>query len=278
MKKRVLLLLTTLAFIMGVMPFGAHAAASMESFAEVSAPSSDDMVTSTTWNYETAWGLTDPVGEWHIDDFTEARYNQNQAGMFMDNDNAVAILEFKDSDLEGVEVISEIVFADLYTIDGLGDQGATTATPEDFERIRLVYSDDAQNWTEATYTVAYHKQAGEIPTSQGGTKHLDLYWHLILDTPVKAKYWAINTSESTAWDAHTPTFGIFLRFEQFYGVRGVAGATEAPATTEVPATTEAEETTGMGAPSTADMGIVAAVLAVAIAGAGAVLCLIKKRA
>ncbi len=273
MKKQIMTVMAVLAMVSAVLPFGISAVATMDGFTEVSAPSADDMVTSTTWNFETAWGLTDPVGEWHIDDFTEARYNQNQTGMFMDNNNAVAILEFKDSDLEGVEVISEIVFADLYTVDGQGDQGVTTATPEDFDRIRLVYSNDAESWTEASYTVAYHKQAGEVPTAQGGTKHLDLYWHLILDTPVKAKYWAINTSESTAWDAGTPTFGVFLRYEQFYGVKGSA----ASVTTEIASTTDTADTTGMGAPSTADAGILAAVLAVGIAATGVVLCLMKKR-
>jgi len=247
MKKRLTALVCIALLTCSLVSLGVGASGSpIDAFTEVSAPAEGDMITSTTWNFYTAWGLEDPVGSWHIDDFTEARYNQNQSGMYLDNNNAVTILEFKDSDLEGVEAIGQIVFTDLYTVSGDGF-GMTEVSPSDFERLTLVYSNDFETWQEAPFTVTYHNAAETISGAGGQQYSVDLFWHLNLETPVLAKYWALNTSESAAWDAtgHKPEFGIYMDWKHYYGVKAAAAddvqtSTEAATTDAV--TTEMQET------------------------------------
>ncbi len=249
MKKLSFLLVTLMLLTALVSSFsiGVGAAGALDAFTEVAPPAEDAKLLSTTWNYTTLKHIESMVGEVNTLGLGANEFNHNNIGQTIDCDQTVQILELKDEDRAGATSVKELVFGDLYTSSGMGDHGRIKATPETFEKLTVVYSDDRVNWTEVPFTVGYHTTDPQEFTAYYGTVSvIDTYWHLIFDYEVPAaRYFAIHSSETKAWDAddHYSRLNIYLTQATFYAVKGSGDPVDAPDTEETEETEEIIETT-----------------------------------
>ncbi len=195
--------------------FSVNAAGPLDSFTEVEKPAAST-VRKTSYRFARVWGVENPVGRWSPDDYQTDIFRSN--GTYVDANNATIILWYNDYDRR---TLTELVFADLFSSTGAGDYGPSRVTPEIWDKVTLVVSDDFLNWREVGFTVAYHTEAAATVQNQYlQDVRVDLYWHLILDEVTTAKYFAIHGGEAKAWDDtnHIPRLGIFMDENFYYGV------------------------------------------------------------
>ncbi len=199
------------------------AAAPIDSYTRVEKPAAST-VRQTVNHFYLVRGVENPVGQWDPNAYADggmgngsAFWPINETPTYLDCSNTVAILRYQDHE---PHTLSELVFADGFTYSGQGTFGKTRVTPEIWEKISVIVSDDFLNWREVDFTVAYHTET-KIDFTQGASEiPVDLYWHLILEETTTAKYFAIHANEPKAWDAmdHAPRLGIIFRNDFFYGV------------------------------------------------------------
>ncbi len=218
MKKTSLLLalVMLLAILLPCLSIGA-AARPIDAFTEVVKPA-PSTIRQTTYSFYRAWGVENPVGEWNLfgEDISLSRHNSSIT--YVENNQAALIIAYNDYDRK---TLTELVFADYFTISGQGAGGRTAINQASWDKVTVVVSDDALHWREVGFTVAYHTETSTyVNPGNGEESPVDLYWHLILEETTTAKYFAIHTSETKAWDAqdNRPRLGIILAHDFYYGV------------------------------------------------------------
>ncbi len=205
MKKSLSALILALGLIAVIACFAIPASAArlapyLSQYDEVEIPADEDIA----WSYNNIaiwWDQESIFGKWDMAGVSgnRAYFSGNGTSVvWMDNDLKTSLLSY-----DGFITATEFVFADAFTAYGDGDYGYSKMQPEDWERFTLAGSADGMNWFEIPFTVKYHLDEGYI---WNGT-HVsslevpaDLWWHLVFDEEVTAKYFAFHTSNSASQD------------------------------------------------------------------------------
>ncbi len=218
-----LALVTVLTLCVCSFGIGISAARPIDAFTQIDKPAEAN-IRKTTYRFYRVWGVENPVGQWDPFAYQDGGMGEgtsmsqhSSSVTFADSNKAALILCYNDFDRH---TLTELVFADIFTISGMGNQGRTRMTPEIWDKITVVVSDDCLNWRKVNFTVSYHTENNVHVDSYGQESNVDLYWHLSLEETTTAKYFAIHTSEAAAWDAddYAPKLGIVLAHDFFYGV------------------------------------------------------------
>jgi hypothetical protein len=238
--KRTLIALSLILGLLVVGCFSATAAGDrlapyLSKYTEVDAPAQENRVISTIPDFPMWWNQTEVVGEWTIPGGTTT----GCVG-WMDNDLKTFVLQYT-----SVVTATEYVFADAFSAYGAGDYGYSKMQPSDWERFTLVGSVNGTTWFEIPFTVSYHLEKGNIWTGSHSSVAngipADLWWHLVFEEEVEAKYFAFHTSNEASQDLNAYELCVCLDVNTIFVVGSASDTevTEAPATqapeTEAPA-------------------------------------------